>query len=45
MTTQDKEVVLTVNISKGWKDGTQLVFPKEGDQGPNKIPGKTGGNE
>lgn len=38
MTTSEHETVLTIDVKKGWKTGTKIVFPKEGDQGPNKIP-------
>ncbi|KAJ3110679.1 DnaJ sub B member 13 [Physocladia obscura] len=38
VTTTDVEKILTVEIQKGWKDGTRVTFPREGDQGPNKIP-------
>ncbi|KAJ3262068.1 DnaJ sub B member 13 [Boothiomyces macroporosus] len=38
MTTSVKEKILTVEISSGWRAGTKIIFPKEGDQGPNKIP-------
>ncbi|KAJ3392153.1 DnaJ sub B member 13 [Lobulomyces angularis] len=38
MSTTNEEICLTIDVKKGWKDGTQIVFPKEGDQGPNKIP-------
>lgn len=34
--TEDK--VITVDIKPGWKAGTKITFPKEGDQMPNKIP-------
>ncbi|XP_060534786.1 dnaJ protein homolog 1-like [Cylas formicarius] len=29
---------LTVNVKPGWKAGTKITFPREGDQGPNRIP-------
>jgi DnaJ-class molecular chaperone len=29
---------LTINIKPGWKAGTKITFPREGDQGINKIP-------
>jgi DnaJ family protein B protein 13 len=38
MTTSEDDTILTVNVGKGWKDGTQIVFPREGDQGLNIIP-------
>jgi DnaJ-class molecular chaperone len=34
--TEDK--VLTINIKPGWKSGTKITFPKEGDQHPNRVP-------
>ena len=34
--TEDK--VLEINIKPGWKAGTKITFPKEGDQSPNRIP-------
>ncbi|TMS34571.1 hypothetical protein L596_002134 [Steinernema carpocapsae] len=34
--TEDK--VLTVQIKPGWKSGTKITFPKEGDQRPGRIP-------
>jgi len=33
---QDK--VLTINIKKGWKEGTKITFANEGDQRPNNTP-------
>lgn len=36
MKTEDK--VLTINIKPGWKSGTKITFPKEGDQHPNRVP-------
>lgn len=37
-TVRPEEKVLTVEIKPGWKAGTKITFPKEGDQTPNKIP-------
>ncbi|AWP00260.1 putative dnaJ -like subfamily B member 13 isoform 2 [Scophthalmus maximus] len=37
-TSSIKDKILSVDVSPGWKDGTRIVFPKEGDQGPNSIP-------
>lgn len=34
--TEDK--ILTVNIKPGWKEGTKITFPKEGDETPTNIP-------
>lgn len=35
---QREEKLLTINVKSGWKAGTRITFPKEGDQGTNKIP-------
>lgn len=37
-TTSTREKILTITVKRGWKEGTKITFPKEGDQGPNKIP-------
>eukprot|EP00055_Hartaetosiga_balthica_P011924 m.55952 g.55952 ORF g.55952 m.55952 type:complete len:321 (+) comp7780_c0_seq2:140-1102(+) len=37
-TTTQRDKILTVNVKPGWKEGTKVTFPKEGDQGPNNIP-------
>ncbi|XP_064405470.1 dnaJ homolog subfamily B member 1-like [Halichondria panicea] len=37
-TTSTREKILTITVKRGWKEGTRITFPKEGDQGPNKIP-------
>ncbi|XP_040216581.1 dnaJ homolog subfamily B member 4 [Rana temporaria] len=34
--TEDK--ILTIEIKKGWKEGTKITFPKEGDEMPMTIP-------
>ncbi|NXC39696.1 DNJB1 protein, partial [Penelope pileata] len=34
--TEDK--ILTIEVKRGWKEGTKITFPKEGDQPPNNIP-------
>lgn len=34
--TEDK--VLSITIKPGWKSGTKITFPKEGDQLPNRVP-------
>ncbi|KAJ7332568.1 hypothetical protein JRQ81_014748 [Phrynocephalus forsythii] len=34
--TEDK--ILTIDIKRGWKEGTKITFPKEGDETPNTIP-------
>ena len=33
-----EEKVLTIDIKPGWKAGTKITFPKEGDQTPNNVP-------
>ncbi|KAJ3098422.1 DnaJ sub B member 13 [Phlyctochytrium planicorne] len=38
VTTIDAQKTLTIEIKKGWKDGTKIIFPSEGDQGPNRMP-------
>ena len=35
-TKEDK--VVTIDVKPGWKAGTKITFPKEGDQLPGKIP-------
>jgi DnaJ-class molecular chaperone len=37
-TTRSEDKVLSVEIKPGWKAGTKITFPKEGDQTPNNIP-------
>lgn len=37
-TTRIEDKVLTINIKPGWKAGTKITFPKEGDQGSNSTP-------
>ncbi|XP_005112000.1 dnaJ homolog subfamily B member 1 [Aplysia californica] len=34
--TEDK--ILTIDIKPGWKAGTKITFPKEGDQTPHSVP-------
>lgn len=36
MRTEDK--ILNIIIKKGWKEGTKITFPKEGDETPENIP-------
>lgn len=33
-----EDKVLTIDVKKGWKPGTKITFPQEGDQVPNSIP-------
>ncbi|KAF7689276.1 hypothetical protein HF521_012629 [Silurus meridionalis] len=37
-TTRSEDKILAVEVKKGWKEGTKITFPKEGDQTPNNIP-------
>ncbi|KAK2162917.1 hypothetical protein NP493_1496g00014 [Ridgeia piscesae] len=37
-TSSIRDKILTINVKKGWKPGTRITFPEEGDQGPNNIP-------
>ncbi|XP_028667001.1 dnaJ homolog subfamily B member 4 [Erpetoichthys calabaricus] len=34
--TEDK--ILSIEIKRGWKEGTKITFPREGDESPNNIP-------
>ena len=38
MTTRSEEKILTIDIRRGWKEGTRITFPEEGDQKPNTVP-------
>jgi len=33
-----EEKILTIEVKPGWKEGTKIIFEKEGDQSPGKIP-------
>lgn len=33
-----EEKILQINVKPGWKAGTKITFPREGDQLPGKIP-------
>lgn len=35
---RQEEKILEIDVKPGWKAGTKITFPKEGDQGRNKIP-------
>ncbi|XP_056252447.1 dnaJ homolog subfamily B member 13 isoform X1 [Seriola aureovittata] len=37
-TSSIKDKILSINVKPGWKEGTRIIFSKEGDQGPNSIP-------
>lgn len=36
--TQRDDKVLSITVKPGWKAGTRITFPREGDQNPNSIP-------
>ena len=36
--TYTDEKVLTIDVKKGWKEGTKITFPKEGDEKAGHIP-------
>ena len=38
-TSSIRDKILTISVKKGWKPGTRITFPQEGDQGPNNVPG------
>jgi len=38
MTTRPEEKILTIDVRKGWKEGTKITFPEEGDQKPHTVP-------
>ncbi|UYV71564.1 DNAJB1 [Cordylochernes scorpioides] len=37
-TTYETTKVLSIEVKPGWKEGTKITFPKEGDQGPGVVP-------
>lgn len=37
-TLADTTIQLTVAVKPGWKKGTKITFPGEGDEGPNVLP-------
>ncbi|KAJ1172909.1 hypothetical protein NDU88_004751 [Pleurodeles waltl] len=37
-TARSEDKILTIEIKKGWKEGTKITFPKEGDETPTNIP-------
>ncbi|XP_070564160.1 dnaJ homolog subfamily B member 4-like [Ptychodera flava] len=37
-TSRTEDKVLQIQVKPGWKEGTKITFPKEGDQHPNRIP-------
>lgn len=36
--TRVEDKILQIDVKPGWKAGTKITFPKEGDQTPNSIP-------
>ncbi|KAJ3307085.1 DnaJ sub B member 13 [Kappamyces sp. JEL0829] len=38
MSTSPLDKIFTIAVQPGWKNGTKVIFAREGDQGPNKIP-------
>eukprot|EP00054_Salpingoeca_dolichothecata_P013161 m.73287 g.73287 ORF g.73287 m.73287 type:complete len:351 (-) comp20329_c2_seq1:18-1070(-) len=37
-TTTIRPKILTIDVQKGWKEGTRITFPKDYNQGPNNVP-------
>ncbi|XP_073404650.1 dnaJ homolog subfamily B member 13 isoform X2 [Dendrobates tinctorius] len=37
-TSNTRDKILSIDVHPGWKAGTRVKFPKEGDQGPNIVP-------
>ncbi|KAM4643868.1 dnaJ homolog subfamily B member 1 isoform 1-T1 [Amazona ochrocephala] len=37
-TVRSEDKILTIEVKRGWKEGTKITFPKEGDQTPTNIP-------
>uniref|UniRef100_UPI00398F89C3 dnaJ homolog subfamily B member 1-like isoform X1 n=2 Tax=Pristiophorus japonicus TaxID=55135 RepID=UPI00398F89C3 len=37
-TSRQEDTILTIEIKKGWKEGTKITFPKEGDETAHNIP-------
>lgn len=37
-TSSIRDKILTITVKKGWRPGTKITFPMEGDQGPNNVP-------
>ncbi|KAI8774131.1 dnaJ subfamily B member 1 [Biomphalaria glabrata] len=36
-TTRSEDKILTIDVKPGWKAGTKITFPKEGDQTPHNV--------
>ncbi|XP_032834351.1 dnaJ homolog subfamily B member 13 [Petromyzon marinus] len=37
-TSSIRDKILSITVRPGWRSGTRITFPREGDQGPNNIP-------
>ncbi|XP_057245052.1 dnaJ homolog subfamily B member 1-like, partial [Malurus melanocephalus] len=37
-TVRKEDKILTIEVKRGWKEGTKITFPKEGDQTATNIP-------
>ncbi|KAK7939175.1 hypothetical protein WMY93_002501 [Mugilogobius chulae] len=37
-TVRNEDKILIVDIKRGWKEGTKITFPREGDETPTNIP-------
>lgn len=37
-TTRTEDKILNIVIKRGWKEGTKITFPKEGDETPENVP-------
>lgn len=37
-TTRTEDKILSIEIKRGWKEGTKITFPREGDESPGCIP-------
>lgn len=37
-TVHSEDKILMVDIKRGWKEGTKITFPREGDETPTNIP-------
>jgi hypothetical protein len=37
-TLRHEDKILAIEIKRGWKEGTKITFPREGDESPSTIP-------
>ena len=37
-TSSSQDKILTITVKPGWKEGTKITYPEEGDQYPGRIP-------